>query len=189
MILSGGGTFQCRWLDTGKEFKLTLPVSQLFTYKSHEDAFVACKNDLSVYCVPLARNEVAIDAMSSPYLFFQMASGAKHTINKALSNLLNTLKEKGRYTPEALEFVTRACVPWRMELEDPVFVFCTTPTHFKNDFKTNQNFVSKRKVVEHGCILQQAVLEVPIDFVESRLGSQIDLKAVLNSRSTLAKID
>jgi len=98
MIISGSGTFQCRWLDTSDEFKLTLPKSQLFLFKSNEDAFVACKDDLSVYCVPLAHNQVAIDAMSSPYLFFQMASGAKHSINLGLSKLLEALGSKGRCT-------------------------------------------------------------------------------------------
>jgi len=68
-----------------------------------------------------------------------------------------------------------------------VFMICTTSTHFNNDYKTLQHFVSNKKKAPDQGLVQQVVLEVPIDFVEHRLGGQFNLKAILDSHSTLIR--
>jgi hypothetical protein len=85
MMLSSGGDFKCRMLDSSHEFVLTLPQADIYSFKTPKDASSKLKDDLSVYCLPTNCNQVAIDAMSSPYLLFQMASGPKHSINSWVS--------------------------------------------------------------------------------------------------------
>ena len=143
MIISSGGVFACRWLDTGEEFNLKLPMATTISYKSYEEAVGKCRNDLSVYCVPLSRIQAAFDAMNSPFLLFQMASRAEHSIDTKLNEFLKVMVEEGRDMPEALDFIKSICDPPRMELKAPVLVFCTTPTHFKAGYKNAQRFVSK----------------------------------------------
>ena len=183
MIISGGGEFACRWLDTEEEFKLKLPMAQSTSYKSYEEAAGKCQNDLSVYCVPLSRTQAAFDAMNSPFLLFEMASGVEHTINTKLNEFLKVMEDEGRGTHEALDFVRSVCDPQRMELNVPVLVFCTTPTHFKAGYKNDQRFGAADPSP-----MLQAVLEIPIDFFEQKYLHQIELKAVSNSSSTLTKI-
>lgn len=171
MILSSGGSFECRWLDTGDKFKITLPESKSYTFKSDADASLACQDDLSVYCVPRARNQATIDSMSSPYLFFQMASGPRHRINKdGLFRIMKAMKKGGRFTPQAENFVRGVCVPARTR--------STVPVHYTSP----QSFVEGNLVASEIEAIQQAVLEVPIDFCE-----EDDLvHMVALDRSTLA---
>lgn len=165
MILSNGGSFNCRWLDTSEEFKLTLPESEFYTFKSDPDASLACQDDLSVYCSPRARNHAAFDSLSSPYLFFQMASGPRHSINKdGLSRIIKAMEDGGRFTPQAQNCVRSACVPARTSSTFLVFVFSTTPENFQSHYKSPQSFVEGRLVASAVKAIQQAVLEVPIDF-------------------------
>ena len=70
MILSSGGKFKCRWLDMKVEFLHTLPKAVPYTFISSKDASENCGDDFSVYCVPMSKNQAAIDSLNSPYLFF-----------------------------------------------------------------------------------------------------------------------
>ena len=150
MLLSAGGDFNCRWLDTNDKFTLTLPMSVSYFFRSAEDAIKSCRDDLSTYCVPVSRNQAAFDSFSSPFLFFQMASRPEHSINKdGMLSITKAMENGGRCTWVAGNAVRGACDPHRPECSVPVFVFCTTPSNFDSHYKTPQKFVqNKRKASE-----------------------------------------
>lgn len=64
MIISSGGVFACRWMDTKEEFKLKLPMARSTSYKSYEEDAGKCQNDHSVYCEPLSQIQTAFEAPS-----------------------------------------------------------------------------------------------------------------------------
>ena len=165
MLSGGGGKFNCRWLDTNDKFTLTLSKSMSYFFKSDEDASKSCRDDFSTYCVPVSRNQAAFDSLSSPFLFFQMASGPEHSINKdGMLSITNAMENGGHCSWVAERKVRGAYDPRRRKCSVPVFVFCSTPSNFDSYYKTPQKFVqSKRKASEIENI-QQAVLELPINF-------------------------
>ncbi len=78
--------------ERGKErrpFKLNIPKATMAHWSSQQQAAERCKIDMSVLCLPHAKNEPGIDAISSPCLYWQvgllhcmftLASAANHPI-------------------------------------------------------------------------------------------------------------
>lgn len=162
------------WLDNNDKFTLTLPKSVSYFFKSDEDASMSCRDDFCTYCVPVGRNQAAIDSLGSPFLFFQMASGPEHSINKdGMVSIMDAMKKGGRCTSEAASKVRGACDPRRPTCSVPVFVFCTTPFNFDGHYKTPQKFVQGKRKASEIENIQQAVLELSINLDDARkLASQ-----------------
>jgi hypothetical protein len=185
MILSSGDKFKCRMLHNSEEFELTLPKANIFLFKFQQtlpkaDASSNVKENLYVYCMPTKSNQAAIDSMRSPWLLFQMAYGPKHNISLGLSKVLDDLQ----LTNEAQDSVKKACVLPRSPTL-PLFIFCTTPDNFRNSYKNPQPFGEGKK--RKPDIVRQAVLNIPIDIVEDRLGGLVHFKALEGSRSVPAE--
>jgi hypothetical protein len=180
MILSSGGKFKCRMLHNSEEFELTLPKADICLFKTPADASSKVKDDLSVYCMPTKSNQAAIDSMRSPWLLFQMAYGPKHNISLGLSKVLDDLQ----LTNEAQDSVKKACVLPRSPTL-PLFIFCTPQDNFRNSYKNPQPFGEGKK--RKPDIVRQAVLNIPIDIVEDRLGGLVHFKALEGSRSVPAE--
>ena len=112
MLLSMGGDFNCRWLDTNDKFTLTLPKSVSYFFRSDEDAIKSCRDDLSTYCVLVSCNQAAFDSLNSPFLFFQMASRPEHSINKdGMFSITKVMENGGCCTSVAGNVVRGACDP------------------------------------------------------------------------------
>ena len=140
-----------------------------YFFKSDEDASKSCQDDFSTYCVPVRRNQAAFDSLNSPFLFFQMASGPEHSINKdGMFSIMNAMKKGGRCTSMAKSKVRGACNPRRPTCSVPVFVFCTTPSNFDSHYKTPQKFVQGKRKASEIENIQQAVLELPINLGDAK---------------------
>jgi hypothetical protein len=171
MILTDGGKFECRMIDSGERFHLTLPrAADICLFKTPADASSKVKDDLSVYCMPTRSNQAAIDSMSSPWLLFQMASGPKHSISLGLLKVLDDLQ----LTNKAQDSVKKACALGMKPLHHPLYIFCTTPDNFENSYKKLQPFGEGKK--RKPDIVRQAVLNIPIDIVEEHLGGEVHFK-------------
>ena len=62
--------------ERGKEripFELSMPTAKVQRWSSPQEAAERCRNDMSVLCLPHAKNEPAIDAISSPSLYWQVS--------------------------------------------------------------------------------------------------------------------
>ena len=61
--------------EQGKErisFELSIPTATVQHWSSPKEAAKLCRNDMSVLCLPHAKNKPAIDAISSPSLYWQV---------------------------------------------------------------------------------------------------------------------
>ena len=192
MIISSGGIFNCRYLGgASEEFQLKLSEGEFCTFNTAEDASSVVMDDLSLYCLPRASNQVAMDSIISPYLLFQMTASRNRSINKAgLFKLVKALKDKGRLTRAAWDEVRSKChPPLRTKKHFPLFVFCTTPANFQAHYKSPQIFVEKGIKVKQGVPqIHQIVLEIPIDFLEKHLEGDLRLRAVLKPGSDASNV-
>ena len=57
-----------------KPFKINVPAATVQHWSAPEEAAAQSKNDMSVMCLPHSKSEPAIDAISSPALYWQVSN-------------------------------------------------------------------------------------------------------------------
>ena len=66
-------------------FALSLPTATVQRWSSPQEAAELCRNNMSVLCLPHAKNEPTFDAISSPCLYWQVSPFLSAIFNLAFS--------------------------------------------------------------------------------------------------------
>ena len=143
MKLLQGGTFKCQLLGKQVEFDLVLPRSTMYMFNSKKEAAEKVKAECTAYCKPHSSNFPVVDSLSSPVLYFQMASGNEHGIKRHfIKNFVESMsqdssKASDAYTHLSAVSADQAWLGPRMLL----FLFVTDPSSYDNGFKKSRSIL------------------------------------------------
>jgi hypothetical protein len=68
--------------DSGLEFQLSLPCAGVQNFISGQQAGQLAQADLTRYCLPVAANQAAVNALSSSVLLYRVSHGLRHELRQ-----------------------------------------------------------------------------------------------------------
>lgn len=175
IFLAGGGDFECRMIDSGKEFILRLPKSKdVEMFQSTADAVtLATAPDANRYLMPASATYPAIDSFKTLAILFQMAAGKTHDINRpGMYELVQAFSQDQMDTAlqdlQGMTGLTEQDLPGRM----PVIFFATMPESYDDGFRSLQKYVARGKNTAQGPLAHQAVLKIPHKLLDKMSAQQ-----------------
>ncbi|CAL8472109.1 g11651 [Coccomyxa elongata] len=153
-----------------RDFILNLPAASLCKFwASPAEAATCVTKDLTVLGLPWSKSEPAIDAMSSPCLYWQVTKAGRHGIVRDAIAKMNTATgsvaggRKQQLMALANRIDRQPGQTWK--LTKPVLCFVVPLLRFDEDYKSTQRYTAPSRggnTVSQKDLVHQVVLRLPV---------------------------